>query len=260
METKSEPIRRDKLLTVQTWAAGLWCLASIAALEIIDMLKLPVWESLKVALTVCQCVVWSGALLVAAWLVFLAVRLLTAIFRRRFSRPRLLWLAWLATPAALALVVGAAWLHSSSLSSPDLTDEEIVADFHRHKADADRLIVMTTEDSHLERVANNWFMDTSREMFEHAEPRRLSKDRWDEYRRLFRQLDLEAGINVEPAGVFFYRRTYGIEAHGYIRGFALLRKPPETVCTSPDVVTGPKEDSIRCRHIEGMWFEVTISG
>lgn len=244
--------RQDKLLKMQTWAAGLWCLASVVAFVAIGTLKLPAWTSFGVWLDTYVCVLCSGVLLAAAWLALLATRLLPVIFRRGFSRPRLLWLA---TPVALGLVAGAIQIN---LSSPDLTDEEIVADFHRHKADADRLVVMTTEDAHLERVADEWFMDTSRETFEHAEPGRLSEDRWDEYRRLFRRLDLEAGISVEPSGIFFYRRTYGIESHGSIRGFALLRKPPETVCKARETVEGPKEDSIRCRPIEGMWFEVTI--
>ena len=106
------------------------------------------------------------------------------------------------------------------------TDAELLRRFDAHERDFVHLVAMSNEDVHVVRIAS----DFTRLDSNWAWPRPdsllgFSRKRWDEYRMIFRGLDLESGLTreTEPGGtsvVFLSASSRGIVNHGSSKGYA----------------------------------------
>jgi hypothetical protein len=160
-------------------------------------------------------------------------------------------------PALLACALGGCLLDQP----PHPSDRELLADFHHHRADIERVAAMARADAQLERISDDWFRDSAgTNYYEVVAGRLLSATRWNEYRRLFRALHLEAGISIEGGDIFFERSARGITVAGSGKGYALLAKPPDpdALSQSLDRIDGnpaaDRDKAIWFRHIEGPWY------
>jgi hypothetical protein len=105
-----------------------------------------------------------------------------------------------------------------SCASP--SDKSLTKRFQRHRSQLETLVRMSQEDVEVIRVADNF----TRVKDDWSWPRPESKwgitlERWNEYRRLFRKVGLNAGLEKDKVGnVYLIAHTEGIVAHGRSKG------------------------------------------
>ena len=115
------------------------------------------------------------------------------------------------------------------------SDSELKHHFLAHKADFEKLVGMSQEDVHLQRIAPDFtWLDNSV-----AWPRKnvgISEQRWDEYRRLFRSVGVSVGINkdIDHGRVFFPIVSEGLAPSGYTKGLVYSPTPLGPVLDSLD--------------------------
>ena len=119
--------------------------------------------------------------------------------------------------------------------SPFPSDAAMRTRFFAHHTDFERLVAMANEDSHLTRIAPKftWLENDV------AWPRKnagISKQRWNEYRRLFRRLGASEGIleNTDPRRIFFPITSAGLVPGGCEKGFVYSKEPLTPVLKSLD--------------------------
>ncbi len=101
------------------------------------------------------------------------------------------------------------------------SDKTLSRRFQVHRSELEALARMSQEDADVIRVAD----DFTRLKNDWGWPRPESKwgvtrDRWDEYRRLFREVGLSGGLDKDEAGnVFFIAHTEGFVTGGAAKGF-----------------------------------------
>lgn len=110
--------------------------------------------------------------------------------------------------------------------------------FFANGADFDHLVRMAQEDRHVIRIAQDftWLAKTS------AWPRPeselgFSRERWEEYRRLFRKLGLTGGIvrsEDYPSVIFFMASGSGLATGGSEKGYAYSGDEPSPQLNSLD--------------------------
>lgn len=130
-------------------------------------------------------------------------------------------------------------------------DEALLQRFRTHRQEFEQLLHMYQVDKGLGRVAPGFTRP--------ANPAEVgvTKERIDEYRRLFIVLGLSAGIEGygERDTVFFYASTQGLSVSGSSKGFAYLTKPPALMVDQLDGYRSPDGRSFSAfRHIEGNWY------
>ena len=109
---------------------------------------------------------------------------------------------------------------------------------------------MFTADSHLVRIAPDFTRLTN----DWSWPREdvgLSEARWDEYRDLFREAGITAGIERQGDQVFFYLSTMGLGISGRSRGVAYASEPPTEIAPDLDSRQG---EGISYVPIQGDWY------
>lgn len=174
---------------------------------------------------------------------------------RKASAP--LWWCRFVAPALVACALGGCLFDDP----PHPSDRELLAEFHHHRVDIERVAAMAKADAQLERISNDWFRDVAgTNYYQVVAGRLLGAPRWNEYRRLFRALHLRAGISIERGDIFFERSARGISVSGSAKGYALLSKPPDTDALSQtlDRIDGnraaDRDKVIWFRHIDGPWY------
>jgi hypothetical protein len=115
------------------------------------------------------------------------------------------------------------------------SDAALKSHFLRHRADFEKLLSMAQEDAHVVRVAPDftWLDD------DFAWPRKnvgISAERWDEYRKLFRQVDVASGLrkDLDPPRIFFPVISEGLVPSGYEKGLVYSPTPLSPVLRSLD--------------------------
>lgn len=68
-------------------------------------------------------------------------------------------------------------------------DAELIQNFEAHRAEFNRLLVMTADDAAFSRIANG-----------EIPPRGMSDSRFQEYKKVFRDLDIQNGVNWGMSG------------------------------------------------------------
>ena len=123
--------------------------------------------------------------------------------------------------------------------------------FQSHKAQFNQLLQMFLEDKKLGRVAYDFTRP--------ANPSEIgiSNQRIQEYRKLFDELNLTAGIEgyEEKDLVWFHSSTQGLSISGSSKGFAYVLKPPPLIVDTLDGYRSKDGKSFTAfRHIEGNWY------
>jgi hypothetical protein len=116
------------------------------------------------------------------------------------------------------------------LNTPHPTDAALIEDFQSKESNLNKLLQMSNEDPKVIRIAydftrleDNWGWPRPESELG------FSQQRWDEYRALFRKLDLPVGIEraEQKDGVFVYFpvSTRGLgNGHGSSKGYAYLER------------------------------------
>jgi hypothetical protein len=155
--------------------------------------------------------------------------------------------------SAIAL---AAVNHSSA------SDAAIQASFITHRADLEKLVAMSNQDTHLTRIATDftWLDDNV------AWPRKdvgISEDRWDDYRKLFRSIGISNGIirHSNPTRIFFPVVSEGLVPTGIEKGLVYSQAPLNPILKSLDtkpprkLFDGPDHTHVLVyRPIEDHWY------
>jgi len=138
---------------------------------------------------------------------------------RRFARSFILVVV-----ATTALTWGGVWALGRAWAAP--SDEALAVRFKQHRGDLEILVSMTREDLEVIRVADTfiWRKDSA------AWPRPesewgITKERWNEYRRLFRKVGLAAGLAKDTqSNIYFISHTEGTVVHGASKGFVYCER------------------------------------
>lgn len=142
------------------------------------------------------------------------------------------------------------WMEAEQAKGPHPTDEVMVRNFLDHEKDFDRLAAMAKQDAKMERIAADFTRPESEPSF--------TKERWDEYRLLFKKLGLDAGIEREgelPGALICIASTRGLSITGSGKGYACLPQEPTPLVDSLDHVTIEiKENELVCKKIKGNWY------
>jgi hypothetical protein len=155
------------------------------------------------------------------------------------------------------IVVAALALALSCYGAASISDRALVAEFRSHRAEFEQLATLAREDRQLWRVSHDWYRSATGTNYREPQPNLLSAGRWTEYRRLFRILRLDTGVNIAPGSVAFARRSSGLSVSGSTKGLMWLQDPPDehSVCTTLDSMPSHAQSSGICfRPIEGHWY------
>lgn len=167
---------------------------------------------------------------------------------------------FLLSAVALVLVVGLFLAYGiySFMTSPlfgnepdDKIDEVLIAHFHTHRAEFERVREMSSEDPTMTRVDDNW-----------TDPPTLDSARVAEYRRLFKIIGTPRGITVrrEPDWIEFMSTSHGWVASSsskgylYFNGGPNLDRTPLKLVDNLDGYGWHSQHTFVVRHIEGNWY------
>lgn len=149
-------------------------------------------------------------------------------------------------------------LVKASLRRPFPSDAQLGQRLTDHRKDFDQLVAMARTDKELLRIAPDFTWTTSSIVW----PRPASKlgftpERWDEYRRLFHTLGLEAGI-LRPwnhrEAVYLIVQTKGLIVNGSIKGYAYSETTLQPQCQSLDKPEAIGENEICFKPLDGKWY------
>jgi len=120
----------------------------------------------------------------------------------------------------MSFAVGAGIVQLTQHSAPIVSDVRLTRNFYAHEAEFNRLAVMANEDSSASTITDSYAclkMGASWIYLDQNQPWQIpeselgfTKQRWDEYRRLFRNLDLGNGIGRDEDihdAIFFTAAT-----------------------------------------------------
>ncbi|PYL67861.1 MAG: hypothetical protein DMF28_08100 [Verrucomicrobia bacterium] len=146
----------------------------------------------------------------------------------------------------------------ADLRQPFPTDAELRERFTQLRRDFEKLVTMAQEDNEVIRIAPDFTWTTSNMGW----PRPQSElgftlERWNEYRRLFQILGLEAGILRpcdHPNAIYLIVQTKGLSVAGSSKGYAYSEIPLEPHCESLDQDRGSTETGICFKPLGGKWY------
>jgi|SRR5579862_9826471 len=115
-------------------------------------------------------------------------------------------------------VVIIAFLLAWSCKAP--SDESLRERFQSHRSELETLARMSQEDADVIRVTDNFTRLKNDWSWPRPESKwGITRERWDEYQRLFRKIGLSAGLEKDKLGnVFFIAHTEGFASHGASKG------------------------------------------
>ena len=99
-----------------------------------------------------------------------------------------------------------------------IPDAKLKAVFDDNRDDFNKLVSMTEQDRKLVRIRfDSTYMDTDTGVKKNVA---LSEDRWQQYRTLFRKLELTDGLERAENAIFFYSHCEGSALDEDCKGFA----------------------------------------
>lgn len=130
-------------------------------------------------------------------------------------------------------------------------DSELINNFQAQKADFEKLLQMFLSDKDLVRVAYDFTRPADIQSIG------VNEQRINEYRELFRKLNLSAGIEGygDKEIVTFYVSTQGLSVTGSSKGYAYTKNYPQLVVDDLDTYQPAGGKSFTAyKHIEGNWY------
>jgi hypothetical protein len=153
---------------------------------------------------------------------------------------------------ALLVVVVACimlFLLSNELGGEHPSSQELIDNFYSHCPEFDQLLQMALEDQELSRVAYDFTRP------ENPETIGVTQERLNEYRRLFDELNLEAGIDNGRDSIWFIASARGLSVSGSAKGYIYSRIPPGLIVEDLDSYDSPDGRSFTAfQKIEGNWY------
>ncbi|MEY2546603.1 MAG: hypothetical protein QOG48_1720 [Verrucomicrobiota bacterium] len=146
----------------------------------------------------------------------------------------------------------------ADLRRPFPTDAELTQRLADHQKEFEQLVAMAKADKELVRIAPDFTWTTSSV----AWPRPASElgfttQRWDEYRRLFHTLGIEAGI-LRPYdhadAVYLLVQTKGLMIGGSVKGYAYSDTVLQPRCDSLDKPEAIRDIEICFKPAGGKWY------
>jgi hypothetical protein len=145
------------------------------------------------------------------------------------------------------------FLSGGKMTMPN--DQQMISRFYDHQADFETLVKMSDEDSRVTRIAKDFTrLDNSA-----AWPRSdvgFSEERWNEYRRLFKNVNSDIGVDRSKDGsVYITTYAFGMVTGGDEKGYAYLQNSPENLVVSIDDSKSSARSNVPIyRHISGNWY------
>lgn len=159
---------------------------------------------------------------------------------------------------ALALLLAARLSVFEYKDSPHPDDANLEAVFRQHEAEFNRLVEMSRVDRRVIRIAPDftWLDDNA------GWPRPESelgfpKERWEEYRRLFKQLGLSNGIlqNRAAGTTYLIASSNGLVTNGTMKGYAYSSEELSPMSDSLDDVTVmPTNKRVMYKRLKDNWY------
>lgn len=111
-----------------------------------------------------------------------------------------------------------------ALAAPN--DELLTRRFNNYRSDFETLALMAEQDAAISRVADDFLWRTDSVAWPRPEAEwGITKDRWKEYRRLFKRVGLDAGLSKNAQGnIYFIAHTEGSVVSGASKGFVYCQK------------------------------------
>jgi hypothetical protein len=132
------------------------------------------------------------------------------------------------------ILVFSSLLFACSDSHP--RDRELEATFRDHEADFQRLVSMSNVDSRVIRIAPTFTRLDDNYAWPRADSELgFSKERWDEYRKIFSSLKLAEGLERpedKPEVIFMIASSQGLSFGGSMKGYAYSPKDLSPVLNS----------------------------
>ena len=147
-------------------------------------------------------------------------------------------------------------LVTADLRRPFPKDAELSKRLAEHRRDFEQLVSMARADKELVRIAPDFTWTTSSVAWPRPDSQLgFAPARWDEYRRLFRGLGLEAGVLRPPDhrdAVYLLVQTKGLVTGGSTKGYAYSDTALEPRCESLDA---PLRDEGTCfKPLDDRWY------
>lgn len=164
---------------------------------------------------------------------------------------------------ALAAVAAGLWMVGSgsvkpSLDNPHPADHELEAMFKAHQEEFETLVKMSDVDERVIRIAPDFtWLKTNVNWPRPESEWGISKERWDEYRRLFKVVKLQDGLDRDEKGdrVYFIASSQGLITNGSAKGYAFARVDVNPLVQSLDTPTSwPRDKRVFYKRLSDNWY------
>ena len=154
---------------------------------------------------------------------------------------------WLLIAAIVAGVVLFLYVQFQSFEErPHLTDEALIENLRENMDQYNLLIEMFAADYPLTTVHPHFIRP------DHE----ISAERWEEYQKIFRELELDAGMRYGPnESIWFISTTHGLMTGGSIKGYVYRPKTPTPLYTSLNSIPDDLKSNVYAfKKINEEWF------
>ena len=167
----------------------------------------------------------------------------------------------------LLLLGGGVFLSRSSwrryFDNSDPREELLEANFRKHESEFQDLLTMSQTDRKLVRIANDFtWLDTNAAWPRPESEWGISRERWDQYRGLFKTLGVPGGMLRENKGTVTYFIVFsgGLVTNGFSKGYAYSDTEPAPLVSSlDDPASWPKGNRVVFKHLKGDWYLFCMS-
>lgn len=144
---------------------------------------------------------------------------------------------------------------------PDAPNDDYMEKiFRENRADFERIVHMSNEDSHLTNIRFGFTVVRGKGSSAESGDLGISYERWDEYKRLFRKTELEIGIlRGQDGSVKFLAFGKGIAPSSMTKGYLYSRKRPpvehfECIDEPLDAPGRFRDAHFACKNLDENWY------
>jgi hypothetical protein len=106
--------------------------------------------------------------------------------------------------------------------------ETLESRFPRQRGDLETIVSMSDHDAQLTRIDPNWLQTHEHQYLQYSPETGITRERWDEYRRLFARNDITQGIQRDPESgdAFIIVKSIGLLNRGNSNGYLYCGSGP----------------------------------